>query len=95
MTFGAIKPAAEDTFGSRKFVVPDDHPLMKAFRQSFETEQGIDVETPDTDGVTKLLRRIASQEGKGVAIKYPRKNVVAFLAQERKVVRRKKSADTE
>lgn len=92
VTFGEIKVADPATFAPAVKQIPDDHPLMQAFRRSYAEKIGLDVATPDQDGMTKILRRIASQEGKGVSIKTPRDGVVSFRATDRRVVNRSKKA---
>lgn len=89
VAFGDIAVADPTTFAPAVKRIPDEHPLMVAFRRSYDDGVGLDVPTPDVDGMTKILRRIANQEGKGVHIK-ARPGVVAFKATERRVVRRKK-----
>lgn len=80
--FGEIKPAAPDTFARKKNDIPEGHPLLEAFRKSYEAKAGIDVEDRgNPDALTKIIRRIAAQEGKGVSVKRPRDGVVSFLAQ--------------
>lgn len=90
--FGEIKTTAPDTFKRGNRAIPEDHPLVQAYRQSYEKKVGIDVETTEPDALTKIIRRIANQEGKGVSVKRPRDGVVSFLAQDRKKVVRKKPA---
>lgn len=91
--FGEIKPAAPDTFARKKNDIPEGHPLLEAFRKSYAAKAGIDVEDRgNPDALTKIIRRIAAQEGKGVSVKRPRDGVVSFLAQDRKTVVRKKPA---
>lgn len=88
--FGEIAVADPATFAPPVKRIPDDHPLMVAFRRSYDDKVGLDVTTPDQDAMAKILRRIASQEGKGVSIKTPRAGVVSFQATERRVVNRGK-----
>lgn len=90
--FGEIQPAAPDTFERKTNAIPEDHPLVQAFRASYDNKRGVDVPTTTPDALVKILRRIANQEGKGVAIKQ-RPGVVAFQAQDRKKVVRKKPAN--
>lgn len=90
VTFTEIKPAAPDTFQRKTNLIPDDYPLMVAFRRSYDTKSPVDIATDDPATIIKVIRRIAAQEAKGVQVK-PREGFVAFQAQDRKKVVRKKS----
>lgn len=49
--------------------IPDDHPLVQAFAQSFEHERTVTVKTPDPEAVVRVLRKIAFQRSQGVRVK--------------------------
>jgi hypothetical protein len=54
---------------------------VSAFRQSYENSGVVTVATPEPEKVVRVLRKIATQEGKGVRVKAT-ESAVIFLARD-------------
>lgn len=85
---GIAAETSENPFARGNREIPEDHPLVQAFRQSYDAQAAVRVGTETPNAVTKILRRIAAQEGKGVRIK-EHDDAVTFQATDRKKVVRK------
>lgn len=74
--------------------LPEDHPVVKAFRMSWESGEALEIATSTPDLVVKMLRKVAGKLNLGVRVQANEDSVV-FQAKERRTPTKKDQEATE